>query len=98
MKRLEENHASQFHYKRRSRGTGAVYQSRYEARPLLDDRAYFIALRYVEQNPVNARYVERAEDWPWSSAWHGEGGPRLFEPDPPPIARLANWDEILNNF
>jgi putative transposase len=97
MKCLEQDHASKFHYKRRSRGTGAVYQSRFVSRPLLDDRKYFIALRYVEQNPVKSGYVARAEDWPWSSAWHGAGGPKLFYPDPPPIPRLPNWEEILNN-
>jgi len=26
------------------------------------------ATRYVERNPVKARLVDRAEDWPWSSA------------------------------
>ena len=26
------------------------------------------AVRYVERNPVKADLVERAEDWPWSSA------------------------------
>ena len=26
------------------------------------------AARYVAMNPVRARLVERAEDWPWSSA------------------------------
>ncbi len=25
-------------------------------------------IRYVESNPVNARLVEAAEEWPWSSA------------------------------
>jgi putative transposase len=98
MKWLEEKHAGKFHGKRRSRGTGAVYQSRFVSRPLLTDRKYFIALRYVEGNPVKDRYVARAEDWPWSSAWDGEGGPRLFVPDPPPLPRLPNWEEILNNF
>jgi putative transposase len=98
MKWLEENHARRFHHKRRSRGTGAVYQSRYEARILDDDRKYFIALRYVECNPVKDGYVKRPQDWPWSSAWDGQGGPQLFVPDPPPIPYLHNWEEILNNF
>lgn len=32
------------------------------------DEAHFVtALRYVALNPVRARLVSRAEDWPWSS-------------------------------
>ena len=80
MKWLEEQHASKFHHKRRSRGTGAVYQSRFVSRPILEDRNYYDTLLYVERNPLKAGYVTRAEDWPWSSAWHGDGGPLLFNP------------------
>jgi putative transposase len=98
MKSLEETHAGRFHRKRGSRGSGAVYQSRFVSRPIQDDRKYLIALRYVERNPLAAGYVARAEDWPWSSAWHGEGGPQLFVPDPPPVPRLHNWRDLLNDF
>jgi putative transposase len=32
------------------------------------DEAHFVtALRYVALNPVRARLVEQAKDWPWSS-------------------------------
>src|SRR5262249_7438564 len=89
--------AQDFHRKHNSRGTGAVYQSRYAARELDDARKYFGAVRYVEQNPVKDGYVTRAQDWPWCSAWDGEGGPQLFVADPPPIPYLPNWDEILND-
>ncbi|HXT27708.1 MAG TPA: transposase [Vicinamibacterales bacterium] len=98
MKWLEENHAAMFHEKRRSRGTGAVYQSRFGSRPIFEDRNYYETLRYVERNPLKSGYVTRAEDWPWCSAWHGEGGPMLFYPDPPPLPKLAYWAEILNSF
>ena len=97
MKRLEESHASKFHWKRRSRGTGAVYQSRFFSRPVDDDRKYLIALRYIERNAKAGGYVTRAEDWPWCSVWHGDGGPKLFVPDPSPIPRPPNWLEILND-
>jgi putative transposase len=97
MKWLESTHAMRFHDKRGSRGTGAVYQSRFVARMIPDDRNYYSTLRYVERNPLKAGYVARAEDWPWSSAWHGEGGPMLFNADPPPLPKLHNWSEILNN-
>lgn len=98
MQWLEEVHAYHFHRKRGSRGTGAVYQSRYVSRPIADDRKYLIALRYVERNALAAGYVTRADDWPWSSAWHAEGGPRLFVTDPSPVPRLHNWIDLLNDF
>ena len=28
-------------------------------------------VQYIEQNPVTACWVERAEDWRWSSAFRG---------------------------
>jgi putative transposase len=96
MQRLQENHAATFHYRRGSRGTGAVYQARFVSRMIPDDRKYYIAWRYVERNPLKARYVERAEDWPWCSAWHAEGGPMLFHPDPGPLPKLPYWTEFLN--
>jgi putative transposase len=34
----------------------------------MDDAHLMTAVRYVEFNPVRARLVDRAEDWPWSSA------------------------------
>jgi putative transposase len=47
--------------------TGHVWQGRFYSCPL-DGRHMWEALRYVEVNPVRARMVEKAEQWPWSSA------------------------------
>ena len=47
--------------------SGHVWQGRYYSCPL-DDTHLWIALRYVEQNPVRAGLVATAESWPWSSA------------------------------
>ena len=35
---------------------------------VLDAPHLWACVRYVERNPVRAGLVERAEDWPWSSA------------------------------
>jgi len=43
----------------------------WQARPyscVLDELHTWAAIRYVERNPVRAHMVERAEDYPWSSA------------------------------
>jgi putative transposase len=47
--------------------TGHLWQNRFYSCPLDEDHRW-VALRYVELNPVRARLVEKAWDWPWSSA------------------------------
>ena len=50
----------------RRRTTGHLWQGRFGSVAM--DEAHFVtALRYVALNPVRARLVARAEDWPWSS-------------------------------
>jgi putative transposase len=46
---------------------GHLWHSRYFSSPL-DHPYLFNAVRYIEQNPVRAGLVNRAEDYPWSSA------------------------------
>lgn len=47
--------------------SGHVWQGRFYSCPL-DESHLWIALRYVELNPVRAAMVSQAELWPWSSA------------------------------
>jgi putative transposase len=93
---LTSKHASRFHRVRGSVGTGAVYQSRYFSRPISEDRRFFTALRYVEQNAFVAGLVDRAEDWRWGSAWNGSP-PSSFVLDESPLPRPSNWLEVLND-
>lgn len=52
----------------RARGwTGHLWQGRYFS-SALDESYLQAAIRYVERNPVRARMVQKAEDYPWSSA------------------------------
>ena len=46
---------------------GHLWQGRYFS-SALDDTYLWSAIRYIERNPVRAKMVERAEDYPWSSA------------------------------
>lgn len=46
---------------------GHLWQGRYFA-SALDERHCWAAIRYVELNPVRARLVATAENYPWSSA------------------------------
>jgi putative transposase len=45
---------------------GHLFQNRFGS-VVMDDTHLLTALRYVSLNPVRARLVARAEDWPWSS-------------------------------
>jgi putative transposase len=50
----------------RGRWTGHPFQSRF-ASVAMDESHLISAVCYVSLNPVRARLVVRAEDWPWSS-------------------------------
>jgi len=47
--------------------SGHLSQARFYS-CVLDDEHLGHAVRYVERNPVRANMVQRAEDYPWSSA------------------------------
>jgi len=54
-------------FNRRHSRTGHVFEGRYKA-ILVEKDAYLLELaRYVVLNPVRARAVRSARDWPWSS-------------------------------
>jgi putative transposase len=46
---------------------GYLWQGRFISFPM-DERHLYVAIRYVERNPVRAGIVKEAEDYPWSSA------------------------------
>jgi len=62
--RVHRRYAGHIHA--RERRSGHFWQGRFGA-VAMDEAHLSAALRYVALNPVRARLVERAEDWPWSS-------------------------------
>jgi putative transposase len=75
---------------------GRLWQGRFFSCPL-DEEHLWAAIRYVERNPVRARLVRKAEEYPWSSA-AAHCGQRpdpilapLPEPRPPEAANWAAW-------
>ncbi|HUL71797.1 MAG TPA: transposase [Vicinamibacterales bacterium] len=89
-------HARRWHRYRVVDGTGALYQGRYKAFPIQEDGHFVTVCRYVERNPLRARLVARAEDWPWSSLGQrcrNCEGPRL---EPWPIPQPPAWLELVN--
>jgi putative transposase len=56
----------------RQKTRGYLFQGRFFSTPL-DEHHFFAAVRYVEQNPVRAKMVEQAWDYPYSSARYRVG-------------------------
>ena len=77
---------------------GFLFQGRF-ASYAMDDAHLMTAMRYVENNPVTAGLVERAEDWRWSSAQSHVAGRRMRDDPLTDVAALGahvrNWRAML---
>ena len=70
---------------------GHLWQGRF-ASCVMDEPHLMAAVRYVERNPVRARLVDRAEDWPWSSAAaHVAGRDDALVRVAPLLERTTGW-------
>jgi putative transposase len=79
----------------RMRVTGHLWQGRFSS-VAMDDTHLASALRYVALNPVRARLVERAEDWPWSSARaHIAGASDRHVDVAPALERVGDFSVFL---
>ena len=76
MQRLGTRYAGWFNH--RHGRTGALWEGRFRSSLLETDAYLLVCMRYIENNPVRAAMVERAEDFRWSSARHHVG--RLTDP------------------
>jgi len=93
---LHMRYAQYFHKKRGL--TGHLWKGRFLS-CLLDDASVFEEIRFIENNPIRAGIVERAEDYPWSSARpHIYGLPDLVSNDAPLRTPIGpTWREYLNS-
>ncbi len=94
MQWLMTAHVRRYH---RHYGTdGHVWQGRFKAFPIQQDEHLLTVLRYVEKNPLRAKLVTRAEDWPWSSLapWSRGRPPEFFASSP--LDRPADWLRHVN--
>jgi len=83
-------------YRQVQRSIGHVWQGRFKAFPIAEDRHLLIVLRYVERNPLRAGLVERAEDWAWSSLHAWQRPPLLPFLDSGPVPRPSDWPAYVN--
>jgi len=76
--------------------TGHLWRGRFLS-SMLDDRSVLEEVRFIENNPVRAGLVGRAEDYPWSSARHRvlrETGP-IVEDDCFLNGEIKDWRAYL---
>jgi putative transposase len=90
-------HVRRWREHRGKSGEGHLYQGRYKSFLVQEDGHFLTLMRYVESNPLRAKVVRRAEDWPWSSlggaaGWNGV----KVQLDGWPVQRPKNWLEIAN--
>jgi putative transposase len=93
MKVTQQVHAQKMNRQRET--SGHLWQSRFYSVALGQEHLWN-AVRYVELNPVRAGLVERAEDYPWSSArahCHGADDAVLClqRPFPGSVSNWASW-------
>lgn len=65
MKLLAGRHTRRMN--RRQQRSGTIWGGRFKCSPIETERYLLTCLRYVDLNPVRARLVRAAEDYPWSS-------------------------------
>jgi len=91
-------HACRWQRVHGTRGTGYVYQGRFNATRIESVSHLFIACAYVESNAFDKHLVARAQDWPWSSAAAHSPDcplPPLHE-WPVPKPSPEQWRAVLN--
>ena len=81
---------------RRLGQSGHVWQGRFYS-TALDESHLWAAVAYVERNPVRAGLVERAEEYPWSSAAArcGRRQDPLLASDWPRGGKVTDWSAWL---
>ena len=84
MRLLTLTHTQRWHAHYQSAGSGHLYQGRFKSFIVESDAYLLIVCRYVEQNPLRAKLVRRAEDWRWSSY-------RFYELDDTSVIDM-DWD------
>lgn len=47
--------------------TGHLFQNRYKSEPIESEKQLLAVLRYIHQNPLKAKMVKSADEYPWSS-------------------------------
>jgi len=74
MRWLTNTHTRRWHIEKNSTGEGHLYQGRYKSFICQNNNHFITLAKYVEQNALKAKFVDKAENWKWSSIWRRENG------------------------
>jgi len=98
MRWITTTHVRQRRVQTKSVGHGHLYQGTYKSFPVATDQYALELVRYVEQNPLRAKLVRRAENWRWSSLWRREKGSKKEQKllSKLPIELPDNYLSIVN--
>jgi putative transposase len=97
------SHTQRYH--KHYRSGGHVWQGRFKSPVIQNDEHLLNVLRYIEANPLRAKLVKRADEYPWSSyPAHGLGQSdelldRVLvyeELSPYPAVRQRKWAEKVH--
>ena len=88
------SHVRRHHRKYSSEGR--IWQGRFKASVIQQDRHLLTVLRYVERNALSANLVARAETWRWGSLnWRVRSNPPVcLSESPAPLP--SNWVQYVN--
>ncbi|MDQ7788406.1 MAG: transposase [Thermodesulfovibrionales bacterium] len=80
----------------RNKSPGHLWQGRFYS-CVLDKRHLYAGIRYVENNPVRAQLVKKAEEYQWSSARGHlkEKTDTVLSEDCPLVERIPDWSSYL---
>ena len=93
--RLFTTHVRRHH--RKYRTAGRLWQGRFKAFLIQEDRHLITVMRYVERNALRAELVARAEHWLWSSLrWRTTQCSWQIELAPSPILLPDDWVSYVN--
>ena len=64
MKHINSNYA--IYANKKQNRSGHFWQGRFYSRYITNDEYYYTLIRYIEQNPINAKIVKKVGEYPWS--------------------------------
>jgi putative transposase len=79
-------------YHQHYQSSGHIWKGRFKAFPIEKGKNLLTVLRFIERNPLRAKFVRKAESWRWSSARHwrdAEGRPSFLVSGP--ARRPIDW-------
>jgi putative transposase len=76
-------------YNRATKQTGHVWGERFFSHIIAGIREFLKTFTYIDQNPVRAKLVVRAEDWEFGGLWHHKIGRQTI------VAEATEFIKIL---